>query len=211
MNELVNYVISTAGGATGVLLLGYLCRTQLNHWLNADLEKRKVEFQRELESDKAKHQQQLEAYRMSLLAEVERIKAQQSAKLAGATKIVERKYTAFEALSKASHSLAALAISALTPVPPAGEERDRVMKSINGRLAAIVLAVEDAAPFLLDDQYAMILDLNTSVGSLLRRVTQWDPATPGPITEDIFHDLIMRQNGVNRMLGKIIDEMMRME
>lgn len=84
-------------GAVAAVLLGvagYLGRTQLAHWLNRDIEKIKAE-----------HNRQLEAYKVSLIAEAERAKASQEVKKSMAIRIAEKRFEALDRLHRilASH------------------------------------------------------------------------------------------------------------
>lgn len=90
-------------GAVSAALLGcagYLFRAQLSHLLNKDLELLK-----------AKHQRDLEAYKVGLIAETERAKANQALKTAAAMKIVEKKYSAIDALHSSTIGLSKLVYS----------------------------------------------------------------------------------------------------
>lgn len=85
------------GGVTAALLAiaGYLGRAQLAHWLNKDIEQ-----------IKARHQQDLEAYKVSLIAEAERAKSVQDLKRAGAMKVLEMELEALKEFQAAKRAIA---------------------------------------------------------------------------------------------------------
>jgi hypothetical protein len=212
MTDLLSYLLSTAGGATGVLVLGYLCRAQLGHWLNADLEKRKAEFQRELESDKARHQHELEAYRTSLVAEVERIKAQQSARLAGATLIVQRKFQVLEVLTKAVSNHGTNALSTIAFEVPDPERRLALLQQVQLKSQQIAAALDDANPFLeLEDSQRVIqlnLAVNSVIGEVLAGMRTGVPFIVGQTRADVICELNAH---INVRLRAHIARMMRMD
>lgn len=88
-------------------------RAQLSHWLNTDLEE-----------IKARHGRELEAYRTSLIAEVERVKATQAIKTAKALRIAEKEFAAIERLHRALVPYATQAIVYLQHFSPQSGERD---------------------------------------------------------------------------------------
>jgi len=84
-------LLSGAVGASLLAIAAYLGRNQLAHWMAKDLE-----------ATKAKHQRELEVYKVSLVAETERAKASQDLKKASALRILEKKFAALDAYHKAS-------------------------------------------------------------------------------------------------------------
>ncbi|MDR6890387.1 MULTISPECIES: hypothetical protein [Variovorax] len=82
---------SSAGAAVLVGAIGYLGRAQIAHWLAKDLE-----------AMKAGHQRELEAYKVSLIAETERAKAAQEIKKASALMAAEKEFNALNELHLAS-------------------------------------------------------------------------------------------------------------
>jgi len=77
-----DFLIATlAGGSLSavlILALGFICKSQLAHWLNKDIEK-----------IKASHAKQMESFRTSLLIEVERTKAKQELKKSAGMRMVD--------------------------------------------------------------------------------------------------------------------------
>lgn len=103
MNDFLDFVsevvVSGALSAVLVLIAGFLGRSQLSHWLNKDLEKIKNNFQKELEATKSKHQIELENYKISLIAEAEKTKANQAVKTSVALKFSEHQFNAVNAIN----------------------------------------------------------------------------------------------------------------
>src|SRR5690606_16129555 len=77
-------------------VVGFFGRTQVTHWMTRDLERLKAAHLLHLEEAKASYQRDLEAYRTSLIAQTEAIKAAQDVKrsmaIAVASKQVEAMY-----------------------------------------------------------------------------------------------------------------------
>lgn len=80
-------VASSAGAAALISIAAYLGRSQISHWLQKDLEAEKAKFQRELE-----------AYKVSLIAQTEKIRAVQDVQKSMALKVAEKKLATFGAL-----------------------------------------------------------------------------------------------------------------
>lgn len=86
---LYSVAASSVGAAALIGIVGYLGRSQLSHWLNKDLERLKAGYQRELE-----------AYKVSLIAESERLKASQDVRKAMAVRIAEKRFSAIDELHR---------------------------------------------------------------------------------------------------------------
>lgn len=93
--EFIWTVVASSAGTT--VLLGaaaWLFKGQISHWLNKDLE-----------SAKAQHQRDLEAYKITLIAAAERAKAGQEVRRASALKILDMKVDALKVLYDARRAL----------------------------------------------------------------------------------------------------------
>jgi hypothetical protein len=88
-----DWILSVLGSgalaAALVAVAGYLGRAQIAHWLNRDIEK-----------IKARHARELEAYKVSLIAETERAKAAQDVKKSMALLIAEKRFAALDRLHR---------------------------------------------------------------------------------------------------------------
>lgn len=88
-------VVASSAGTTALLAAaGWLCKGQISHWLNRDLE-----------AAKAQHQRDLEAYKITLIAAAERAKAAQEIRRASALKMLEMKVDALKRLHSAHRGL----------------------------------------------------------------------------------------------------------
>ncbi|TQL83094.1 hypothetical protein [Delftia sp. HK171] len=88
-------VLST-GVISGILLTvaAYLGRVQITNLLNRDIERVKIDLLHQLEAAKAKHQRELELYKVALIADVERTKARQDLKKSAGMRIIDLEMSA---------------------------------------------------------------------------------------------------------------------
>ena len=105
MDNILGFILESLAnaGVTAALLavVGVMCRGQLTHWLNRDLEATKAKHMQELEKQKAGHERELEAYRTSLIAQTEAIKAAQDVRRSMAIAMSTRQAEAMHALQAA--------------------------------------------------------------------------------------------------------------
>lgn len=78
---------SSAGSTALIAIAAFLGRSQLSHWLTKDLERLKLQ-----------HQRELEAYKVTLIAQAEQAKSASEIKKAGALMVLEKKFESFTAL-----------------------------------------------------------------------------------------------------------------
>ncbi|WP_157755089.1 hypothetical protein [Variovorax boronicumulans] len=146
-------VIASSAGTTLLLgVVGWLCRGQISHWLNKDLE-----------AAKAKHQQELEAYKVSLIAATERSKANQELKKTGALRVLDMKFGAMTALHKASLGLYAEVMTAAEA--HAGSKGMEGFRHLAARREALRDAILGASVFLDHEQIAVLYRYRTLVGN----------------------------------------------
>ncbi len=93
--------INSAVTAALLCAAAWLGRSQIAHWLNKDLESVKAKHQSDLAEANAGYQRGLEAYKVSLIAEAERVKASQDVRKAMAIKIAEKRFNSIDRLHKA--------------------------------------------------------------------------------------------------------------
>lgn len=134
-----------AGGGLSAVLLAVaasLGKSQLAHWLNKDIE-----------AIKAKHQQDLEAYKVSLIAEAERAKAAQDVKKSMAVQMANKRFAAIDKLHLSSSDIhlkttafMGMAYS-LTP-----EKYQETYNSLRSEFLALAAATAVASPFLSPDE-----------------------------------------------------------
>lgn len=193
-------VVASSAGTT--VLLGaaaWLCRAQISHWINKDLE-----------AVKAKYQRDLEDYRTSLIAAAEQIKAKQALKTAGALKIIERKFQTLEALARvlrdhASKTNAAVSLAQLTQ-----DRRLQEIQDTQRRIDDVNVKIEDAASFLTSDEYVQLLRFNQSVMALIGPVMDAQYQRAVPPSEETKAALFAAQAQANALLKEKIVSMMEM-
>lgn len=133
--------------AIAAALLGlamWLFKAQIAQWLNRDLERLKAQYARELE-----------AYKVTLIAETERTKAKQELQKAGALRIIEKKYQALHGLQRATDRIGATAWAAVH-LPP-GETRTRLVGELGSKIDSFSAAASEIGPFLAPDEWAKIM------------------------------------------------------
>lgn len=161
-----------ASGAVSASLLaiaGYLGRTQLTHWLNKDLE-----------SVKASHQRELESYRASLIAEVERVKARQDVQKTMAIRMAERKFEAIDRLHRLLEPRAREIVAALMLFQGTGQaERNEQLRKFRVVLQEAAEAASIASAFLTQDEsklmHRYIAKLTASALQLMKDVYSMSP------------------------------------
>ncbi len=153
-SQWVYSILASSAGATALIALAaYLGRTHLSHWLSKDLEAQKAAYQRELE-----------AYKVSLIAEAERAKASQDVQKAMAIRIADKKFSAIEDLHKrlASKSTSALS-SILVNLESEHKRRLAVMAREVMKLSEASDAAALAEPFLSPEEIRV---MHTLIGNL---------------------------------------------
>lgn len=130
-----------AGGGLSAALLAIavvLGKSQLAHWLNQDIE-----------AIKAKHQQDLETYKVSLIAEAERAKAAQDVKKAMAVQMANKRFAAIDRLHLSSSDIH-LKISAFMGMAHAltPERYNETYNTLRSDCVALAAATAVASPFL---------------------------------------------------------------
>lgn len=87
---LLEVITSGAVSAVLVAVAAFLGKSHIAHWLS-----------RSLEEQKARHQRELETYKVGLIAEAERAKSSAELKKAGALRVVDLRFTALDRYHKA--------------------------------------------------------------------------------------------------------------
>ncbi|RYF02361.1 MAG: hypothetical protein EOO32_00115 [Comamonadaceae bacterium] len=147
---LLSVIASSAGTAALLSGAALLFRKQISHWLSKDLERLKNQYAKDLE-----------AYRVSLIAETERIKAHQEVKKAGALLVIERKYKALMELHDSVEGVAADLFSTASMKGVA--KTTRYADATQERLKRIANAHSAARPFLTDAESVALTSLKKSV------------------------------------------------
>lgn len=145
-----------ASSATTSLLIAaliFLCKSQLTHWVNKDLEATKNRYARELESHK-----------LSLMGDAERIKAAQDVKKASALWVLERRYKSYiEALDSVVSlgfrvSSAAVLDSEFKSLQSFTTAKDHILEFRRASLA-VAPFVSPSEVNQLDQMYALCLPI----------------------------------------------------
>jgi len=185
-------VAGSAGSAALLAIAAYLGRSQLSHWLSKDLE-----------AIKASHQRELEAYKVSLIAAVERTKAEQDLKKSSALKIVEMKFAAFSALHAASVGGCADVVST------AKMNSDFKSAEEYARLRGVVQALRQASysvrPFLGHDEIQVLTNYRSSFVKVLAHCLP--DTSPMVDQQDLIDELIALESQVDTLIRSAISQM----
>lgn len=144
-----------------------------------ELEKERAELARDQAKYSSELQREMEAYKVSLIAEGERIKAQQHVKTAVALRIAERKYAALSDINKEMSSLQYDLTHLLET--PQGENPIRYEKKWATQVDGIVAThavVDEASSFLSPTMLERCREFNSSVARALE-------SRPGVDTEPL--------------------------
>lgn len=204
MNTLWEWIFSvlasSAGGAALLALGAYLGRSQLSHWLSKDLE-----------AQKAAHQRDLEAYKVTLIAEAEKVKASREVQKAMAVRIAEKKFSAIDNLHQKLTSRAVETCSALQ-VYSTHEHAARVKqyhvqldKSHNASTAASL-----ASPFMSVDEMMVIHNFIAALGTAAGKLNEANfSMTPDDLAE-LKKGLLAKQIECDSILKAHLSQMLNM-
>ena len=177
--------------ATTLLVLlagfvGFLCREKvkqvLKRTLLGDIETIKHDFAKELAEHSAQLQREMEAYKVSLIAESERAKAAQEVKKSLALRMADRRFSALAALLDALggydvHAVSTVSIMLEGPADVTekrfGEERAKAFAQDD----QVRDASRAAVAFMTPDAYAKLLSIRgNAVRLLVARAAHAQPA-----------------------------------
>lgn len=203
-------IASSAGTAILLGALGWLCRGQISHWLNKDMEAVKAQHQRDLQREKVEFERQLEAYKVTLIAEAERAKAAQSVRTAGALRMVDRKFEALNDASKHVRGITSSGVAYCSIDFPTTEIALAQSSVISEELKASAIAIEGVAAFIPHEEYKKMLNLQVALVTAFReRGLQLTPLAPTKL-ELLKAYAIPAQREVNQVLQRHIAAMMEM-
>lgn len=197
---ILSVVAGSAGGGALVLIAGYLGKAQLSHWLNKDLE-----------ALKAQHQRDLEAYKISLIAEAERAKASQEVRKAMAVKIAEKKFAALDALHRVLDPQATQTLSLIQLAPTLKElERLERVSELTTRCKELSAAARMAAPFMPIEEAKLLSDYAASISRILVQLAHGElSAKPEDLTRHA-NQLMGTQIAADRIVRAHLDAMLAM-
>ncbi|RCW65186.1 hypothetical protein [Pseudorhodoferax soli] len=153
---------SGAMAAALVGIAGYMGRAQLAHWLNRDLEQVKADHQHELAQRRAQYERELEAYRTSLIAQVESVKAGQEVKKSLALLVAQKRFAALDKLHQIvsrhpSNVTSVIVVSALRKVP-ADASKMRNMREGQRELSEAISLI---TPFVSEGEVRALEELSS--------------------------------------------------
>ncbi|RYH54099.1 MAG: hypothetical protein EON54_13245, partial [Alcaligenaceae bacterium] len=186
------------GGVTATLLLivGFLGRSQLAHWLNKDLEQMKGRLQ-----------QELEAYKVSLIAETERAKAKQAVTTAKALRIADKQFAAIDRLH---HAVAPHAARASTFLRVWSVDRNKDFVELNASMRELTEATRNAGIFLTSEQVDVIHALQSAFADAIDACYQLPTLLPEDEINAYEGHLFACQRAANDLIHSYVNEMLEM-
>lgn len=193
------FVMLGESAVVGALLLSvaFLFRVQIAQWLHRDMEKLKHE-----------HQLQLEAYKVSLIADVEKSKLKQEIRKEAALKVIEKRFNAFNKLHEASVGNAVMFVVASGTSDL--KLNAKMHRDCLDRLESFRTAFQAAEIFLKHEERQVFTDLFQAFGSFLPRVTSavtTNHANDAQYAAAIS-DLYDKERAMDRLISAKIEEMM---
>ena len=197
---ILSVVAGSAGGGALVLIAGYLGRAQLSHWLTKDLE-----------ALKAKHQRDLEAYKITLIAEAERAKASQEVRKAMAVKIAEKKFAALDTLHKVLDPQATQLLSLLQRAPTLEKlERMEEISELTTKTKELSIAARMAAPFISVEEATLISNHAASISRLLVQLAREQLGTRPEDLTPYVKQVMGAQIEADKIIRSHLDAMLAM-
>jgi hypothetical protein len=190
---------SSAVAAALVGIAAFLGRAQLSHWLAKDLE-----------TIKAQHQRDLEAYKVSLIAETERAKATQDIKKASALMVAEKEFAALNELHLASQGNAKFIIGywqdlARTPTP-------MDFAAMHARCHRLEQAIHASLIFLPDDKDRTKLRVyNSRLARLVKDCESPGRIVSGPEASDRSKEVLSVEAAIALLVNLALQRLRSME
>lgn len=191
---LATVVASSTGSAALLAIAAYFGRSQISHWLSKDLERLKSQYARELE-----------AYKVSLIAETEKIKATQEVKKQAALLHLQQKYAALMALQSATAGLVIdlAAKASATPHHKNSEDTGAYLDRISRAYAAVT----GAHMYLTPEERAVCADYQMSLSGYLDHIAVNAPAFELNSEGPHFQLAIDRANKLNDLIARKVSEL----
>ena len=189
-----------AGGGLSAALLAIaavLGKSQLAHWLNKDIER-----------IKSQHQRDLEAYKFSLIASVERTKASQDVQKSMALLVAEKKFHALDRLNQAVALQAPKLLMLLMTIDH--DNRSQRISEWMQDFHEMTMATQAASSFISAEDMALISAFSMSINNYIPPFIKTKPdMTPSEI-ESITKEILLQQARVNNLLRQRLNEMLSM-
>lgn len=196
------WVLSILGsGALAAALISvaaYMGRAQLSHWLAKDLE-----------AIKAQHQRDLETYKVGLIAETERAKADQAVKTAKALRLAEIEFAAIDRLRAAMTPYASSAMVYLRHFDPA--KRDEDFLKVSQRMQEFTDAVRNVTIFVSEEDSKLLHDLQRAFGAVVERANKLKAPISMEEASIIDAPLVEANHQASYVVAKVLGQMMSME
>lgn len=196
MNDTLWAIVSSSATTSALLaFIAFFGKSKLAHWLSKDLEQIKSQYARELE-----------AYKVSLIAETERIKAAQDIRKAAALMITDRKYTVLMELYDSIEGV---------PAQLFGIASLRTLDNMRPYIAEAQVAVQRiskaqkaARPFLTNALHIDIVYLTKELQQFLAYIIG-SKQLPEPEEEQnaLLYAMGSKESAVQSALTKLLNEM----
>ncbi|MGN6152590.1 MAG: hypothetical protein ACTHOH_11390 [Lysobacteraceae bacterium] len=176
--------------------------------LSSDLEALRRGIAKELAEHGSQLQRELEAYKVSLIAESERVKAAQEVKKSLALKIAERKFISVAKLMDAHAGLGVDVVSYVCgPVSSNAQVAAQIFiengKTVLERLKALSVALNEAGPFLDHATKRLVVQSQAAMSTLLSLKSR--PDVPGPSSDGAEVQRVYESSlAVEGALGRIL-------
>ncbi|MBC7601337.1 MAG: hypothetical protein H7255_01585 [Ramlibacter sp.] len=194
MTNAWEFLGTVAASSAGTALLAFLFKSQIAHWLNKDLERTKAVYQRELE-----------AYKVSLIADSERVKALQDLRKSGALRIVEKKFSAIDAMHRASAGAASEIIAiAMTPTQ---NKVGAHFEQARARIAAINTASVQLQVFCKPEQSLAMAHYHVVLSEFLDFCIPGHAALAKDAQGNFDHPVFALESSVNALIRQLVTEM----
>lgn len=200
MADFAGFVLAAlAGGGLSAVLLtiaAVLGKSHLAHWLNKDIER-----------IKSQHQKDLEAYKVSLIAEAERVKASQDVQKSIAVRIAEMK---FDAIKQVQETCSQLGFLLLYAQAARGIDRNVDYGEMAAQAGAFHGAVIKAKPFLTAEEQNKFLEFSKSYTERLNYARRSLSQSSLIDVDPVLCQLLEEHQCCEQIVFRRLDEMLKM-
>jgi hypothetical protein len=176
----------------------FLFRTQISHWLSKDLEAVKAGYQRELE-----------AYKVSLIADSERAKATQQVKMAAALMVAEKRFAAINRLHKAVDGIAAKMMHTIEMDRGLGP--DKFLVIFNQAQTELMAATAEGDIFLRENERELFMKLADATQRAILAKYPPESLSHGEIERKYYEVVFSLQRGAEAVVAAHIKRLAMME
>lgn len=190
-----------AGGGISAGLFAtaaFLGKSQLAHWLNKDIERIKNQ-----------HQRELEAYKVSLIASVERTKASQDVQKSMAMLLAEKKFHALHRLNQAVSFQVPKLLTLLKTIDH--DNRGQRVTEWMQEFYEMTMAKQAASWFMSPEDGVFISAFSMSLDPYIPPCVQTKPDMTPSEVDAISSELLLQQARVNDLLRQRLNAMLSMD